>query len=93
MSEAVTHNEGARRFEVTVDGHTGFLQYARGGNRIELLHTEVPSALGGRGLGAQLAKAAFEHAGASELRVTVTCPYVRKYLEKHPEYAGLLSQD
>ena len=86
----VVNNETARRFELTVDGHTGFLQYAANGDRIELLHTEVPPELGGRGIGGILAKAALEHAQAANLKVTVVCPFVKKYIERNAQYATLL---
>ena len=89
MSEVV-NNETARRFETTVDGHTGFLSYAKTGRRIELLHTEVPPELGGRGIGAALAKAALDHAQHAGLKVTAICPFVKKYLERHAEYTPLL---
>ena len=89
MSDVV-NNESARRFEVTVDGHTGFLQYSRTAERINLLHTEVPPELGGRGLGGTLAKAALDFARDANLRVTPSCPFVKKYLEKHQEYAALV---
>ena len=86
----VVNNEAARRFEITIDEHTGYLQYARSHERIELIHTEVPAALGGRGLGGVLAKAALEHAREASLRVTATCPFVKKFLEKNPQYSSLL---
>jgi uncharacterized protein len=86
----VVNNEAQRRFEITVDGHTGFLQYAKEEGRIELVHTEVPRELGGRGLGGTLAQAALEHARAANLKVVPTCPFVTKYLEKHPEFASLV---
>jgi predicted GNAT family acetyltransferase len=88
----VTNNERAGRFEVAVDGHTGILKYVmEPGNRINLVHTEVPPELEGRGLGGTLAKAALEHARASGLRVTATCPFVRGYIDRHPEFADLVS--
>jgi predicted GNAT family acetyltransferase len=90
LSEVV-NNEAAARFEIAVDGHIGFLRYARTGDRIELIHTEVPPELGGRGLGGTLAKFALDHARGAGLTVIPTCPFVRKYLERHPEYAPLVS--
>lgn len=89
MSEVV-NNEAARQFEVTVDGHVAFLRYATSSGRIELIHTEVPPTLGGRGLGGTLAKAALDYARQAGLKVVATCPFVRKYLERHAEYAALL---
>lgn len=89
MSEVV-NNEAARRFELTIDGRTAFLTYARSGGRINLVHTEVPPELAGRGLGGQLAKAALEYARQGELTVVPSCPFVRGYIDKHPEYAPLV---
>ena len=86
----VVNNESSRRFESSADGHTAFLQYARSTGRIELLHTEVPPALGGRGIGGLLAKAALEFAREESLKVTATCPFVKSYVERHPEYQSLL---
>lgn len=86
----VVHNETERRFEITIDGHTGFLRYARKPDQIELIHTEVPPELGGRGLGGVLAKAAFDHAKQGGLKVIPTCPFVKKYLERHAEFAPLV---
>jgi uncharacterized protein len=86
----VVDNEAARRFEITVDGHTGFLQYAKTGDRIELIHTDVPPELGGRGLGGVLAKAALDYAKEAGLKVIPSCPFVKKYVERHAEYAPLL---
>jgi predicted GNAT family acetyltransferase len=87
----IVDNEAARRFEITVDGHTGFLVYAKRGDRMELIHTEVPSELGGRGLGGTLAKFALDRAQQDGLKVTPTCPFIRKYLERHPEYAPIVA--
>lgn len=89
MSDVI-HNEGKHRFEITIDGHTGFVQYARAANRIDFLHTEVAKELGGRGLGGQLAKAALEYARDAHLQVVASCPYIKTYIERHPEYEPLL---
>ena len=90
MSEVVD-NETARRFEITVDGHTGFLRYAKTADRIELIHTEVPPELGGRGLGGELAKAALEYAQREGLRVIPSCSFVKTYLDRNAQYAPLLA--
>ena len=89
MSDVV-NNEGKHRFEITIDGHTGFIQYAKTGTRIDFLHTEVPTELGGRGLGGQLAKAALDYARDAHLQVVASCPFVKTYIERHREYEPLL---
>lgn len=86
----VRDNPEGSRFELSVDGQIAFLEYRRGTHSIILKHTEVPETLRGRGIGAVLAKAALDTARAEGLRVNVQCPFVKAYLEKHPDLAQQL---
>src|SRR5678815_2644317 len=86
---AVTKNDAANRFEIVADGTTAELRYEEHPRYITLIHTEVPPALEGRGYGGALARAALEYARDKHLRVVPRCPFVRAYLERHPEYADL----
>jgi predicted GNAT family acetyltransferase len=80
----VVHNPEAGRFEVHLDGHLAFLQYDRTGKEVTIVHTEVPKALGGRGLGTLLAKAATDWGRSqSGVQLVVLCPFVREYMRKH----------
>jgi predicted GNAT family acetyltransferase len=87
----VTKNEAARQFEIQVDGMIARLVYAQTGGRLILTHTEVPAALEGRGIGSLLARAALDDARAQRLEVIPTCSFVRAYIERHPEYRGLVA--
>ena len=90
----IKNNESAQRFETRIDGHDAFVQYRYSvGGDFVLSHTEVPPALGGRGLGGKLAAAALDYARNRQLKVVVTCPFITKYIHKHPEYEGLLRKD
>jgi len=75
------------RFEVTQDGKTAFLTYHRNGKRLALIHTEVPEALEGHGLASLLAKTALQYARDEDLTVVPICPFVRSYIERHPDEA------
>ncbi len=88
-AERVTNNQAAHRFEIEADGALATLTYREGKRRLTLIHTEVPEALGGKGYGGALARTALEYARAAGLRVIPYCPFVRAYLERHPEYAEL----
>jgi predicted GNAT family acetyltransferase len=81
---AVRNNTAASRFEITVGDQVAVLTYDRTGGDVKILHTEVPRALGGRGLATLLAKTALEWARAEHLSVVVLCPFVREYMRKHP---------
>ncbi len=80
----------AGRFEMTIGGETAYLEYSRGPSELVLVHTEVPRALSGRGLASRLARHALDLARAEGLRVSVVCPFALGYVERHPEYQGLI---
>jgi uncharacterized protein len=85
----VVHNREAGQFEYRDDGHLARLTYTMDGDVIELIHTEVPEQMAGRGVGGELARAALDHARDKGLRVIPFCPFVRAYIKRHPEYASL----
>ena len=89
MSNNVRDNTDRHRFELDADGHVAFSNYKRGDGLLTILHTEVPKALEGRGIGSALIKGVLETARARELKVNPVCPFAKAYVERHPEYADL----
>ena len=69
MSEPrqVTDNQAESRFELRADGSLAELLYRRVGNRLVLIHTEVPEELEGRGIGGALVAAAVDRAAREGL--------------------------
>ena len=82
-------NPERHRFELDADGHTAFSEYGRAGDVLTIMHTEVPQALAGRGIGSALARGLLDLARARGLKVKPVCPFVAGYIDKHPEYADL----
>jgi hypothetical protein len=91
MPSAVRDNPDRHRFELDADGHVAFSNYTHAGNVITIQHTEVPKELGGRGIGSALARGVLEFARAQGLKVVPRCPFVKSYIDKHPEFADLLA--
>lgn len=79
---AITDNQALRRFELRIDDETAFLVYERTPRELKLIHTEVPPALRGRGLGKTLVESALDTARAEALRPVTVCPFAKAYLEK-----------
>lgn len=86
----VVHDPIARQFRVGAGADAAVLQYRASPGRITFLHTEVPEAYRGRGIAGKLARTGLEHAKQEGLGVVAFCPFVRSYLEKHPEYQSLV---
>jgi len=78
--------EPEHRYEARVEDElAGFLDYVVKRGRLALVHTEVLEAFRGRGIADQLARFALEDARRRGLRVIAICPFVRDYVERHPE--------
>ena len=89
MSE-VRDNAVLNRFELDVEGGIAVAYYRATTGRITITHTEVPTALRGRGIGSVLVKGSLDLARAQGRKVVSRCPFVSAYLDKHPEYDDLL---
>jgi uncharacterized protein len=91
--EQITDNQAASRFELHADGRLAELQYRRNGNRLVLIHTEVPEQLEGRGIGGALVTAAIDRAERDGMTVVPLCPFAYGWLERHPDVASRVTVD
>lgn len=90
MTSDVRDNTALHRFEIEVDGVVAFSVYRRAHGVITFIHTEVPDALAGKGVGSKLAKGALELVRARGEKVIAECPFIAAYIQKHPEVQDLL---
>jgi len=91
MAENFRDNEASNRFELDVGGAIAFVAYRKSPGAITLVHTEVPAALGGKGIGSKLARATLDAVRAQGRKLTVKCEFIQSFLGKHPEYNDLLA--
>jgi uncharacterized protein len=90
----VADNPDEQRYEVIVDGALGgFAQYRLLPGRIVFTHTEVDDAYEGHGVGSTLVRTALDDVRSRGLQVTPLCPFVRAYIEQHPEYQDLVAPE
>jgi uncharacterized protein len=81
------------RYEIRVDGElAGFAEYERHHRSIAFTHTEIDPRFEGRGLASQLIRAALDDVRMSGLPVLPFCPFVRAFIEHHPEYVDLVPE-
>ena len=89
MSNNVRDNTERHRFELDADGHLAFSDYKRANGVLTILHTEVPKALEGRGVGSALIRGVLDATRAEGLKVRTKCEFAKAYVDRHPEYADL----
>ncbi|WP_225446897.1 GNAT family N-acetyltransferase [Streptacidiphilus sp. PB12-B1b] len=68
----------------------GFAEYLRAPGAIAFTHTEVDPRFEGRGVAGALARASLDEARAAGATVVASCPFYAGWIERHPEYRGLL---
>ena len=92
MEPTVRDAPDADRFEIR-DGERVlcFAAYERRGDTVVFTHTEVDPDAGQPGLGSTLVRAALDEVRARGGSVVARCPFVRGWIERHPEYADLLA--
>jgi uncharacterized protein len=91
MSEVV-NNPAEHRYELAVEGHIAATYYKIDGGVITFIHTEVPSELGGKGIGSKLIRGALDQVRADGLKVIPQCPFVKAFIEKNSDYQDLLKK-
>ena len=94
MPEAdVVLNDERSRFEMEDEGRIAFIDVTRHGDTMTLVHTEVPEELEGRGIGSALVRGALAYIRDNHLKVVPRCPFVARYLKRHPDEATALGLD
>ena len=95
MSDAViTDNPALNRYEARLDGRlAGFAEYRLTDTLIVFTHTEVDPSFEGKGIGGALARFALDAVRAAGSReVLPRCPFIKAWIDKHPDYLGLVSE-
>ena len=87
-----THNPAEHRYEAHLDGElAGFAAYDLTDRLVIFTHTEVEEKFEGHGVGSTLARFALDDVRATGTHeVLALCPFIKSWIEKHPEYADLL---
>jgi len=91
MSDVIDNRDN-HRFELEVEGHIAIEHYKLDGNIITFEHTEVPKELGGKGVGSKLVQGALDQVRAAGLMLIPECPFVKAWIDKHPDYADLVKK-
>lgn len=90
MTHAIEHKPNQHRFEYTEDGLTSHTDYELDDGVMVITHTAVPSPLNGRGIAADLTRAALDLARREGWQVDPVCSYAQSFIRRNKEYQDLL---
>lgn len=88
----VTNHPEASRYEARAGEElAGFVGYELTDGLITFTHTRVQPAYEGRGIGGAIVRAALDDVAADGTREVVPlCPFVQRWIDRHPDYRRLV---
>ncbi len=90
----VTDEPSRQRYEARFgDRLAGFTEYRAVRGRLILFHTEVDPTFEGHGVGSRLAAGALDDIRRRGLKVSVKCPFIAAFMERHREYQDLRANE
>ena len=84
MDKRITHDPARNRFEMEVEGCTAYIRYLAFDGGLDILSTQVPSQLEGKGIASALTKHVLEYARANRLKIIPSCSFTLAYIRRHP---------
>lgn len=90
----IVRNDEMSRYEAWIDGAlAGLADFQLTSGLIVFTHTEVEPEFGGQGVGSAIARFALDEIRDQGIRkVRPLCPFIRKWILRHPDYAPLIDR-
>jgi uncharacterized protein len=89
----ISHDQNAKRFTTEVDGHQSELDYTQADGVMTITHTRVPQEIGGRGIAAELMRAALKVAAENGWSVDPACSYAAAYMRRQRQAPDKVHMD
>ncbi|MDR2508890.1 MAG: N-acetyltransferase [Candidatus Ancillula sp.] len=87
----IVRDDEEDQFVALMDGTPiGEIMYMPRKGYLDIYHTGVAEEFEGMGLASVMAHATLDFIRESGLKIWVRCPYLSRYIEKHPEYKDLI---
>lgn len=89
----VQHDKNTKKFIAIIEGKIGTLDYEvlPDGKTLDFYSTFVPQELRGRHIGDDIVKYALDYAKENHYQVIPSCPFVKRIIDKNPEYQKLVA--
>jgi predicted GNAT family acetyltransferase len=90
MSVTIVDNPERNRYEAIIEGEVaGFSEYEKRQDFVVFPHTEVNKSYRGMGIADRLVQRAVDEVHGVRGKIYPLCPFVKSWLDKHPEYEYL----
>lgn len=93
MDLQIQHHQNQKEFVIEINGKKAVLQYEilNAGKVLDYYRTFVPPEFRGQKIGEQIVKFALDYVRDNHLKVIPSCPFVQRFIDRHPDYQGLIA--
>jgi uncharacterized protein len=91
VAGTLRNNAARNRYELDLEGGTAFAIYRLSPGIITIMHSEVPAALRGSGVGSAFVAQVLQEVRRQGLKVVPQCGFVRTFMTRSPEFKDLLA--
>ena len=90
----IQHHADDQQFTANDEKPVGFLNYTILPDRktLDYHHTFVPPEFRGKHIAQDLVKFALDYAKENNYKVIPSCPFVKLFIDRHPEYKDLIKE-
>ena len=88
----IKHDRSDGKFFIDTEDGEAYLRYSMSDMCMDIYETYVPGRQRGKGLAGFIVNSALEHAKKEKYSIRPTCPYIKVYLRRHPEYGSLVAR-
>lgn len=94
MEINILHDEHNQRFYVRSNEKDSELKYKKvDANTLEYYTVFVPESLRNQEIASKICSYALQYAKNNNLQIIASCPYVKNYIDEHPEYQQLVKKN
>lgn len=90
----IKHDEKNQRFFVEIENKESKLKYRKiDENTLDYFSTFVPEELRDKGIAGEITDYALQYAKKKNYKIIPSCPFVKSYIDDHPEYQELVIEN
>jgi predicted GNAT family acetyltransferase/glutaredoxin len=88
----IIHDKNNKCFVLNINGELAKVEYQLRGDKIYLIHSEVPFYMRGRGIGKVLVEKTFEQLTKEKFKAVAVCSYVKAVAKRSKKWNSIIEQ-
>ncbi len=84
------HDKKQQQFRLLLDSGVAFIDYKMGGDKMFLVHSEVPFHLRGKDIGKKLVEKTFEYIEQNNIQAVAICSFIKLVAQRSEKWRKII---